>query len=192
MRYLAVVGVLAICTVIAGGIYFFGGFYSVSAANGGNNALEWAVRKVRMASVGQHGDAPAPPPWFGDADTLQAGAREFAEEGCVHCHGAPGVKPSAMVAGMHPQPPELASAVQRLSDDELFWVIRNGIRMTGMPAFGRMDNKEIWRVVAFVDRMSSVTPMQYERWSAAAGEHGETSDTHGHGGAESAEQADRH
>ncbi len=192
MRSLALLGMLALCVAVAGGIYFFGGFYSVSAANGGNTALEWAVRKVRMASVAQHGSAPAPPVWFDDSETVQAGAREFAEEGCVHCHGAPGTKPSPMVRGMRPQPPELARAAQRLSNDELFWVVKNGIRMTGMPAFGGMDNTEIWRVVAFVNRMSSITPMQYERWSAAAGGHAEVGETHGHGSAESGKQADRH
>ena len=192
MRFLALVGVLATGVALAGAVYFFGGFYSVSAADGGNTVLEWTARNVRMASVNQNGHAPAPPAWLEDADTVQAGAHEFAEHGCAHCHGAPGVKPNPMARGMHPQPPALARVARHLSNDELFWVIKNGIRMTGMPAFDGMEDAEVWRVVTFIKRMNSVTPMQYERWSAEAGGHGNShaaGETHGHGEVESAGQA---
>jgi cytochrome c553 len=167
MRVLAFIGALAICAVIAGGIYFFGGFYNVSAATGGNPAVEWSARAVREASVGQHAQASKPPPWFNDAKTVTAGAHEFAEEGCVDCHGAPGRKPDKFAKGMDPNPPDLGKAVAHDPPGHVFWVIKNGIRMTGMPAFGgHMKDEEIWRAVAFAQHMAGVTPEQYQRWSA--------------------------
>lgn len=177
MRFLAFIGALAICVVLAGAVYFFGGFYAVAASDGGNAAVEWAVERVREASVRQHAQAPTRPDWFDDAKTVQAGAHEFAEEGCADCHGAPGRKPEKFAQGMDPKPPDLGHVVQHLSTAELFWVIKNGIRMTGMPAFGgHADDKEIWRAVAFIKRLGSVTPSQYEDWSGGGGETGEKAD----------------
>ncbi len=167
MRFLAFIGALAICAAIAGVVYFFGGFYDVSVAAGGNPAVQWSVRAVREASVGQHARSSAPPAWFNDAKTVQAGAHEFAEEGCVDCHGAPGRKPAKFAQGMDPDPPDLGKHVAHDPPGHVFWIIKNGIRMTGMPAFGgHMSDDEIWRAVAFAQRMGGVTPEQYQQWSA--------------------------
>ncbi len=155
MRFLAFIGALAICVVIAGAVYFFGGFYDVSAASGGIPVVEWSARAVREASMDKHAHAPAPPSWFSDAKTVQAGAHEFAEEGCVDCHGAPGRKPDKFAQGMDPNPPDLGKAVAHDPPAHVFWVIKNGIRMTGMPAFGgHMKDDEIWRAVAFAQHMA--------------------------------------
>lgn len=166
MRFLAAIGVLAICIAIAGGVYFFGGFFNVAAAGGGNAAVDWSVRHVREASIGMHARAPAPPSWFKDPKAIQAGAHEFAEEGCVDCHGAPGHKPEKFARGMDPNPPDLGKAVAHDDPAEVFWTIKNGIRMTGMPAFGsHMDDDEIWRAVAFAQHEEGVTPVQFSQWS---------------------------
>ena len=176
---LALVGVVAICLAITGVVYFFGGFYDVSAARGGNAPVAWAVRNVREASVNSHYHAPKPPAWFNTPKAVQEGAHEVTEEGCVRCHGAPGRKPDRFARGMDPNPPDLGKAVSHDPPEKVFWVIKNGIRMTGMPAFGNhMKDDEIWRAVAFAQNEGSVTPMQYEKWSKA-GEEGEKGDHEG-------------
>ena len=54
-----------------------------------------------------------------------------------------------------------------MSPEELFWVVKNGIRMTGMPAFGgHASDDEIWRAVAFVKQMKKITPDQFKQWTA--------------------------
>jgi mono/diheme cytochrome c family protein len=174
MRFLAVIGVLAIAVAIVGIVYFFGGFYDVAVANGGNAVVEWAVGRVSDASVDRHATAPPVPAWFNDAKTVQAGAREFAEEGCVRCHGAPGVKPEKFTQGMNPKPPNLAKASAPDEPGKVFWIVKHGIRMTGMPEFGsHAGDDEIWRAVAFVKHLGSVTPAEFKAWSGAGGAAGE-------------------
>ncbi|MGJ4964160.1 c-type cytochrome [Bradyrhizobium sp. HKCCYLRH3061] len=166
MRTLAAIGVLAICLATAGAIYFFGGFYDVAAAGGGNSVVAWAVANVREASLNQHVEAPATPAWFDDSKTVAAGAHEFAEEGCARCHGAPGRKPDKFAQGMEPRPPDLGDVTADDSPGYIYWVVKNGIRMTGMPAFrSHADDDEIWRAVAFVKHMKQVDANQFKQWS---------------------------
>jgi cytochrome c553 len=180
MRFFAVIGVLAIAVAIAGAVYFFGGFYDVSAAKSADNpVIDWVVEHVREASLDKHATPPPVPAWFNDAKTVQQGAHEFAEEGCVRCHGAPGVKPEKFAQGMNPKPPDLAKASAPDAPGHVFWIVKHGIRMTGMPAFGgHASDDEIWRAVAFIKHLGSVTPTEFEAWSKAgaggeAGEHRE-------------------
>jgi len=176
MRFLAVIGVLAIAAAIAGIVYFFGGYYDVAASNGGNAVVEWAVAHVREASLDRHATAPPVPAWFSDPQTVRAGAHEFTEEGCVRCHGAPGVKRDKFAQGMDPKPPDLAKANADDPPGYVFWIVKHGIRMTAMPAFGGLaSDQEVWRAVAFVKHLKSVTPAQFKDWSkgGAGGEAGE-------------------
>jgi mono/diheme cytochrome c family protein len=83
---------------------------------------------------------------------------------CLPCHGAPGVDPEEFQEGLNPTPPGIdAPVVQQESDAELFWVIKNGIRMTGMPAFGvNHKDEEIRDIVAFVRHVSQMTDAERE------------------------------
>jgi mono/diheme cytochrome c family protein len=97
-------------------------------------------------------------------------------EMCVTCHGAPGVDPSEIGEGLNPPAPDLTLAkVQARSDGELFWIVSNGIRMTGMPAFGPTHKEEqIWRIVAFLRHLPELS--KDEEKALAAGQEEE----HGH------------
>jgi len=173
MRFLTAIGVLAICVAIAGAVYFYGGFFNVAASADGNPVVEWSLRSVREASIDKHFTAPSPPAWFSTPQAVQEGAHEVAQEGCVDCHGAPGHKPDRFAQGLNPNPPDLGDATKDDPPAKVFWTIKNGIRMTGMPAFGsHMTDDEIWRAVAFVQHEESVTPAQYDQWSKA-GDKGE-------------------
>ena len=166
MRILALIGVLAVAVSVASGIYFYGGFYDVSADTGGNPAVEWSLESVREASIDKHYQTTTAPAWFSTPKAVQAGAHEFAEEGCVRCHGAPGRARDKFAKGMNPEPPDLGKATKDDPPAKVFWIVKNGIRMTGMPAFGgHMEDEEIWRAVTFVQHEESVTPHQYKTWS---------------------------
>jgi mono/diheme cytochrome c family protein len=101
---------------------------------------------------------------------------------CVTCHGAPGVDPSEAGQGLNPPAPDLTLAkVQARSDGELFWIIQNGIRMTGMPAFGPTHKEQaIWRMVAFVRHLPELSK---DEEKALSGGHEEE-----HGGGPAAER----
>jgi mono/diheme cytochrome c family protein len=79
---------------------------------------------------------------------------------CVDCHGAPGVDPTEAGASLNPPAPGLTLArVQARSDGELKWIVSNGIRMTGMPAFGASrSEEEVWQLVAALRRLPWLSP----------------------------------
>jgi mono/diheme cytochrome c family protein len=78
---------------------------------------------------------------------------------CVACHGAPGVDPTEGGASLNPPAPGLTLArVQARSDGELQWIVSNGIRMTGMPAFGSSrSDEDVWRLVAALRRLPNLS-----------------------------------
>jgi mono/diheme cytochrome c family protein len=79
---------------------------------------------------------------------------------CVACHGGPGVDPTEAGASLNPPAPGLTLArVQARSDGELQWIVSNGIRMTGMPAFGASrSEQEVWQIVAALRRLPRLSP----------------------------------
>ncbi len=169
MRFLAVIGALAILAAVAGAIFFFGGFYNVAAAEPDLGVVKWALVRVRVASIERHA-LDRPTLQLGDPAVVKAGARAFAELGCVNCHGAPGAKWAKFSEGLSPGPPDLAEAGPQLEPAQLFWAIKNGINMTGMPSFGaiKTEDQKIWQVVAFIKKLPSISPEDYKAWSSAA------------------------
>jgi hypothetical protein len=89
MRFLAIIGALAIVVAIGKAVYFFGGFYNVAATEPDSKIGAWALARVRIASIERHAKV-TPPISLDDPAEIRAGARAFAERGCVLCHGAPG------------------------------------------------------------------------------------------------------
>ena len=71
--------------------------------------------------------------------------------------------------GMLPYPPDLKDIAKDRQPPQLFWVIKNGIRMTGMPSFGSIgvSDQEIWTIVAFVKKLSTVSEADFKVWIAA-------------------------
>jgi mono/diheme cytochrome c family protein len=170
MRILSIIGALAIVVGIGCAAYFFGGFYSVAGTAEDPAAVTWALTQVRTASIDRHAND-MPPSSLTDAATVQAGANAYATFGCVNCHGAPGVKWQKFSEGLHPDPPDLKDVVGELSPAQLFWVIKNGINMTGMPSFEQAGAKddEIWSIVAFVKKLPDVSEADYKTWTGSSG-----------------------
>ena len=166
---LIVIGLLAIAGVIAAGVYFFGGYYSVAASAEDPGIVRWALFQVRMASVRRHATE-KPPMSLEDPAVVQAGARAFSVHGCFNCHGAPGVSWAKFSEGLRPDPPDLKDIVNEREPEQLFWVVKNGINMTGMPSFGAIEvpDKDIWSIVAFLKKLPSVSEADFKAWTAPA------------------------
>jgi mono/diheme cytochrome c family protein len=167
VRFLAFIGFLAIVGAISAAVFFLGGFYTVAATAEDPGIVDWALIQVRQASIGRHA-TDAPPKSLDDPAVVQAGARAYAERGCVHCHGAPGVDWSKFSEGLRPYPPNLKEVVPKREPRELFWVVKNGIKMTGMPGFGliKVPDQEIWAITAFLKKLPTVSPADYKALSA--------------------------
>ncbi|MGB2590865.1 MAG: cytochrome c [Candidatus Acidiferrum sp.] len=92
-------------------------------------------------------------------DTLRDARLHFADH-CAVCHGNDGSGDTMLGRGLYPKPPDLRQAeTQKLSDGELFWVIENGVRFTGMPAFFSPGTQEdSWKLVDFIRHLPQLTP----------------------------------
>ena len=167
LKTLAIIGLLAILVGIASAVYFFGGYYNVAGTAEEPAIVKWALVKVRQASVAQHAKD-SPPTSLDNPATVQAGARAFSERGCVNCHGGPGVNWAKFSEGLHPDPPDLKDVVGDRTPAELFWVIKNGINMTGMPSFALAGAKDedLWQIVAFLKRLPTVSEADFKTWTA--------------------------
>ena len=167
MKILSAIGALGVVVAVLAGIFFFGGFYSVAGTANEPAIVKWALIQVRTASIGRHAKD-TPPANFADPANVQAGARAFLEHGCTNCHGGPGVAWAKYSEGLHPDPPDLKEVVNDRTPEQLFWVIKNGINMTGMPSFALAGAKdeELWKVVAFLKKLPTVSDADFKAWSA--------------------------
>jgi len=81
---------------------------------------------------------------------------------CQACHGGPGVAQDTIGLSMQPVPGPLVDAAKRFQPNELYWIVRNGIKMSGMPAWGfHLREQEMWAVVGFLERLPHMTPEDY-------------------------------
>lgn len=111
--------------------------------------------KRRIVGRSARGPLPTPPP--NDAVSVANGRMQFGAR-CAACHGTDGRTPTDIGRWMYPRATDLGSPeVQRWTDAELFWIIKNGIRPTGMPGFARIhSDEEIWNLVHFVRSLGAV------------------------------------
>jgi len=121
--------------------------------------LETAMRQsVRLRAR----DIREPP--LADETMALRGAGCFRDK-CVQCHGAPGVAPGEPGRSMQPLPGPLVDARRHWRARELYWVTRHGLRMSGMPAWEfRLQDEELWELVAFMQRLPDLNAGQYADW----------------------------
>ena len=135
--------------------------------------MEWAIVKTKEKSIEfQAKDIKAPD--LKAKSLIEQGYSHY-DEMCSGCHGAPGADPAE---GFNPAPPALAEAVRKLKPEEVFWVVKNGIKMTAMPEFGSSHtDEELWAIAAFVDKLPGMTESEYNLMKKETEEH---SLEHGH------------
>jgi len=159
---------LAVAGIVAGVIVMYSGIIDVGATNRHNPLTEFILSTTMDNSVRHHAkDIKAPP--LDSSQMVLDGFRHYREM-CVGCHLAPGIKSSEIRKGLTPEPPKLQEAVEEWQPNELFWVIKNGVKMTGMPAWGPTHSDEkIWAMVAFLEKLPKMTVAQYEEMDRMAG-----------------------
>ena len=172
MRILAVIGALAIIGAIAAAVFFFGGYYNVAATEPDLGIVHWALTQVRTVSIDRHAKD-NPPAGYDDPAKIQEGARQYSVIGCVsvtECPWRPGRLGPSSPEGLHPDPPGLKELANSVTPAQLFWVIKNGINMTGMPSFaGSAKDEDLWSIVAFVKKLPIISEADYKSWTAAPG-----------------------
>jgi len=160
---------LGLAVLFGGGAgYVLSGIHDVAATGREPGALAWVLGTTMERSVARRARGVALPPDLADRARALRGAAHF-EEMCAVCHGAPGVEAGEIGAGLNPRAPELSNEAGEWNEHELFWIMKHGVRMTGMPAFGTTHgDAELWDMVAFVRLLPGMTPAQYREWLDAA------------------------
>jgi mono/diheme cytochrome c family protein len=182
MKFIA--GFIAALVVLAVGglIYIYSGTYNVAASKSDSKIIRWVMETAREKSIEARADkvGPQPPP---SPDSIKEGFEHF-DGMCVACHGAPGIERGEVGKGLNPKPPDLSRLSKEADPRELFWVVKNGIRMTGMPSFGATHNdRAVWNIVAFLKELPATTAEKYQemRKELAASRGSDHEHEHEHG-----------
>lgn len=161
------VGTVAILGAIYVALVLAGITFDTSATTQHSKLFAWGVHNTMNNSVRRRAPIDAPRLPFDDA-TLLAGARNY-ETNCVACHGGPGVARARWVSAMLPTPPYLLDMPKHFSYAELYTLVHDGVKMTGMPAWGEVQSdREVAEVVAFLEAMPRMTPSQFDAWRRRA------------------------
>jgi cytochrome c553 len=151
---------LAVVGLLAGLLFAWSGLLNVGASTGHWAITDWFVHYAMRQSVETHSmgiDAPA----LDDPALIHRGAGHYAS-GCAPCHGAPGQPRSAIALAMTPPPPFLPQKIPEWQPNELFWIVRHGVKFTGMPAWPALERTdEVWAMVAFLLQLPTMEPSAY-------------------------------
>ena len=156
---------IATAVIVPIGAFSFveSGLFNVAASSPHTNFTSWLTHETMLRSVRHRARSIRAPAAF-TADQVAGGFCAY-EAHCVSCHGAAGVARQPWVNGMEPQPPYLLDVHQRFTRPELFWIVKNGIKMTGMPAWqDAMSDTQIWDVVAWLEASKELPPQTYVQW----------------------------
>ncbi len=175
MKFLFIFFAILLALVLTGVGFAYSGFYNVSARSEHGGLSQWFLSATSHASIKRRSSDIDVPDLSGLA-IIRAGVNDY-ESMCAGCHGAPGKSAAAIGLGLNPAPPDLSESAKHLSPAELFWVTKNGIRMTGMPAWGEThEDDAIWPVVALTAQLPRLDAEGYQTLlveSEGAGHHAE-------------------
>jgi mono/diheme cytochrome c family protein len=161
---------ITICLV---GVYGFvhSGIFNVAATNKDSPLIAWLLHTTMEKSVERRAQNIEVPD-INKNEMILAGLSDYVEM-CAQCHGEPDKPSSILTQGLNPAPPDLEHLAEGGTAAEMFWIINNGIRMTGMPAFGKThEADEIWPVVAFLQSAKGITSIEFKRMKIKAEAYG--------------------
>jgi mono/diheme cytochrome c family protein len=173
--------------VVAAVGFVWSGVYNVGADDHHTKPVFALMQSLRENSIHARSKR-LQPPNLDDPQLILKGAGQYAAM-CTGCHLAPGMGDSEIRPGLYPQPPELAKT--RLDPKDAFWVIKHGIKMSAMPAWGGShDDATIWSMVAFLQKLPDMTPAQYADIVAKAPPDEDMEGGHHHGAGDDDEHAE--
>lgn len=174
-------------TVVGAGV-IYSGLINVGADDPHLDSVHALLSAARERSIAVRA-ADIPVPDLSDAELIRRGAGNY-HSMCIGCHLAPGMEGTELSQNLYPTPPNLAQLGTDGSPSTAFWIIKHGIKSTGMPAWGKsMSDEHIWGMVAFLQQLPNLDAAQYHTLVASSAGHshggGETrmhdhSQQHGH------------
>ena len=168
---LASLALMLVLLAVGGLAFLYSGRYDVAATAPDWPVTRWALETVRTRSIETHAAGIPVPPGLDDPAKLLIGTEHFAAH-CAVCHGAPGVPKGDIAHGLNPQPPDLTHASDHYTPSELFWILKHGIKMTGMPSWGDHSDDELWATVAFLEKLPGMSEQDYAKLVMSSMAHG--------------------
>jgi mono/diheme cytochrome c family protein len=120
----------------------------------------WLLEPARTRSIETHSAGIQVPPGLDDPEKVLIGVDHYAPQ-CAVCHGAPGVPKGDIARGLYPPPPDMAKAAPFYSPAGLFWIVKHGIKVTGMPAWSDHSDDELWTTVACLEKLPGMSEQEY-------------------------------
>ncbi len=159
LKHQIITVIVVLCVLAVGaGAFVYSGIYNIGADDHHTKPVFSMLQTLRDRSIRRRSEDIKVPD-LTDPQLILKGAGQYAAM-CTQCHLAPGMQKSEIRPGLYPQPPNLAQ--MHVDPRDAFWVIKHGIKMSAMPAWGGShDDPTIWSMVAFLQQLPGMTPQQY-------------------------------
>jgi cytochrome c553 len=168
IKWISLLGVAALVVAYA---YINAGLYPIGADTPHNKVTYWLLETMRERSIAR-ASRDIQVPDLNNSELLLTGGPDY-NDMCSQCHLKPGRAQSDMSIGLYPSPPNLSLASsdhdhahdvkEAASAQRQLWIIKHGIKASGMPAWGPThDDQRIWAMVAFIQKLPTLTPEQYQ------------------------------
>ncbi len=188
-----VLSTLIVALVIVGagvGIFAWSGMYTIGADvphwTITYDALDW----FRDRAVQHYAASIKVPVDLESAARISEGAKHYSEM-CVGCHLQPGKSSNELREGLYPKPPNFSTMKEEINPGDTFWVIKHGIKMSAMPAWGKSHSDDtIWAIVAFVCKLPTMSSAEYDAYTVHARSQGGDYDHEAHHGGDMHENSE--
>ena len=157
--------------VLAAAGFIYSGLYDIGADTPHWGLTFKVFETARVRSIKAHASGITQPGGLDNEAKILTGVEHFADH-CAVCHGAPGVPKGDIANGLYPPPPDLVLSANRYTATELFWIVKHGIKMTGMPSWADHGDDELWATVAFLKKLPGMTPEEYGKLVMQVMSHG--------------------
>jgi mono/diheme cytochrome c family protein len=146
---------------VIGLVFIYSGSYNVSAMEPDSGLVHWVLETTSDNSVDAHSENIIVPE-LNKPEMIKEGIAHY-KEMCESCHGGPGKEETELAKGLNPDAPNLTKWGYKMNPTKMFWVTKNGIKMTGMPAWGKTHSDDkIWSIVAAVKQLHDMSPSGYD------------------------------
>jgi len=183
---------ILLAILLGGSFYIWSGSYNFAATDEHWDITTRIIEYARERSIAVRAEDIAVPDYLEDSERIAAGGVNF-EEMCSACHLAPDGEITELYEGLYPLPPVLYKSTSTADDEhnrEHFWVIKNGLKLTSMPAWGvSHSDEEIWAMVAFINKLGGMSADEYQEITVGA-EAGSHDDSHADGEDDSEENSE--
>ncbi len=161
--WLKPVSLFVLISMLVGFVLVVTGVIPINASGGHWTITKWMLSFSMSRSVATYSSGIEAPSNLDEHSRILKGASHY-HFGCAPCHGSPIWQKPRVAQQLIPRPPSLTAAASNWSSAELFYIVKHGIKFTGMPAFpSQHRDDEVWDVVAYLQAYSDMTESEYRQ-----------------------------